>query len=521
MGPTDDASMSPRELPAGLGPAAGQDDVFFAAVAQAGLPMVVTDPRRTDNPIVFANPAFLRMTGYRAEEVLGRNCRFIQGPDTDAAAIRELRRAVRERVPVTVELVNYRRDGTPFWNALFVSPVFDRGGELLYFFGSQLDVTGQRAAEAALRRSQKLEAVGQLTSGIAHDFNNLLMVVAGNIELMEKADRAEKRERFASRIREAVARARHLTRQLLAFARRQQLERRAVDLNALVASLREAARHSLGPGIRLETRLQPGLPLCLADPEQVEVALANLLLNARDAMPEGGVVTVATASVRIGPEAPEAASGEVPAGDYASLVVADAGAGMAPEVLSRATEPFFTTKDGGPGSGLGLSTVYGFARQSQGHLSLRSKPGRGTVAKLLLPCAPSPEDPPAPPRGSERVLLVDADHGARDATTALLESLGYSVVRAGSAHEATSLLERGVRADLLLVDASVGPEAQALAARAEDRSPALRVLMLADPGDDAPVSILSGRALPVLGKPYDRGEMALRLREALGSGLSA
>ena len=511
MASSDDGASTRAQGPA---TAAGQDDVFFAAVTQAGLPMVVTDPRQADNPIVFANGAFLRMTGHRAGEVLGRNCRFLQGPETDAAAVRELRRAIRESAPATVELVNYKSDGTPFWNALFVSPVFGRDGELRYFFGSQLDVTGQRAAEAALRRSQKLEAVGQLTSGVAHDFNNLLMVVAGNLELMERADRSERRERSAARIREAVARAQRLTGQLLAFARRQQLERRAVDLNALIASLRGFAQRSLGPGIRLETRLQPDLAPCLADPAQVEVALANLLLNARDAMPGGGVVTIATGLVRLGPDAPEVASGEAPAGDYASLTVADAGSGMPPEVLSRATEPFFTTKEGGPGAGLGLSTVYGFAQQSQGHLSLQSRPGRGTVARLLLPCAP-PLDETPPPRGDERVLLVDDDWNTRDATTLLLEGLGYSVVRAGSAHEAAALLDGGLRADLLLVDISAGPEGRDLAQRAEERWAGLRVLLTGGPGEGSTAAHHPGPAATVPAKPYDRGELAVRLRDVL------
>jgi PAS domain S-box-containing protein len=516
----DDASAFARGHPADVAGAAGQGDVFFAAVAQAGLPMVVSDPRQPDNPIVFANAAFLRQTGYPADEVLGRNCRFLQGPDTDPAAIREIRRALREGAAATVELVNYKRDGSPFWNALFISPVFGQDGELLYFFGSQLDVTGQRAAEAALRRAQKMEAVGQLTSGVAHDFNNLLMVIAGNLELMDKAGQPERRQRSASRMREAVARAQRLTKQLLAFARRQQLERRAVDLNALIASMGDLAQRSLGAGIRLETRLQPGLAPCVADPGQVEVALVNLLLNARDAMPHGGAVTVTTGAVRLPPGAPEVVSGEVPAGDYVSLVVADAGHGMAPDVLNRATEPFFTTKDGGPGSGLGLSTVYGFAKQSHGHLSLQSRPGRGTTAKLLFPCAAAPVDALAAPRGGERVLLADADPGQRDATTALLESLGYAVVRAGSPHEAASLLDGGLQADLLLVDASLGPGGRALAEQADERWPALRVLLGAGPGDE-PVVARSGRPVPALGKPYDRSDAALRLREALGPGAAA
>lgn len=513
MARNSEASASARKLPTGVRPATGRDDVFFAAVAQAGLPMVVTDPLQTDNPVIFANPAFLRLTGYRANEVLGRNCRFLQGPDTDFKAVQAVRRAVLGHEPITIELVNYRRDGTPFWNALFISPVFGQDGELLYYFGSQLDVTGQRAAEAALRHSQKMEAVGQLTSGIAHDFNNLLMVVAGNLELLGKADQAERRERFAARIREAVSRAQRLTQQLLAFACRQQLDRRAVDLNALVASMGQLAQRSLGPDIRLEMRLEPDLIPCLVDPGQVEVALINLLLNARDAMPDGGTVTITTDWVRLGPEAPEVASGEVPAGDYVSLVVADAGSGMPPDVLNRATEPFFTTKRGGPGSGLGLSTVYGFAQQSQGHLSLQSRPGRGTTAKLLFPCASSACEGPALPRGDERVLLVDADPGERDAATALLEGLGYSVVRAGSPQEALALLEGDVKADLLLIDASTERGGRILAEQARDRWPALRVLLVAEPGGE-PSAVPSGGAFPVLSKPYDRAEVALRLREA-------
>ena len=387
MAPGDNAFTPAREFPATRRPAAGSDDVFFAAVEQAGLPMVVTDPRRTDNPVVFANAAFTHMTGYTADQVVGRNCRFLQGPETDTATVAAISRAIRERAKITVELVNYRRDGTPFWNALHISPVMGPDGEPLYFFGSQLDVTRHRAAEAACHRAQKMEAVGQLTSGVAHDFNNLLMVIAGNLEILERSDDPERRQRLSSRMREAIARAQRLTGQLLAFSRRQQLERRAVDLNALVAAMSELAQRTLGPSIRCEMRLGQDLAPCLTDPGQIEVALINLLLNARDAMPGGGTVVIATGRERLGPEAPEVAAGELEAGEYVSLVVADTGSGMPPEVLSRAAEPFFTTKGHGAGSGLGLSTVYGFAQQSQGHLLLRSQPGRGTSVRLLFPCS--------------------------------------------------------------------------------------------------------------------------------------
>ena len=379
--------------PASTGPsdpfmAPGQDDVFFAAVRKAELPMVVTDPRRHDNPVVFANSAFLRLTGYSGDEVVGRNCRFMQGPDTDPGSVETLRRALAAHNSATVELINYRRGGEPFWNALFVSPVFGADGELLYYFGSQLDVTPQRTADAGRRHAQKLEALGQLTSGIAHDFNNLLMVIGGNLEMLSTADDPQRRRRFESRIEEAVARAQRLTQQLLAFSRQQHLERGALDLNAMLDGIAGAAGSTLGSGIRLQLRLAPDAAVCFADAAQTETAILNLLFNARDAMPDGGTVTITTGCVALGAEALEVASGEVPAGDYVSLTIADAGAGMPPEVLGRATEPFFTTKDSGPGGGLGLAAVHGFAQQSRGHLRLSSRLGQGTSARLLFPRAP-------------------------------------------------------------------------------------------------------------------------------------
>jgi nitrogen-specific signal transduction histidine kinase/CheY-like chemotaxis protein len=390
------------------------------------------------------------------------------------------------------------------------------GGEPIYFFSSQLDVTRQRAVEAAWHRSRTMEAVGQLTSGIAHDFNNLLMVMAGNLDLLEKADQRERRSRLSSRMRDAVSRAQRLTGQLLAFARRQQLDGRALDLNALLERMGDLMRRTLGPRICLEARLDPDPVPCFADPGQVEVALVNLLLNARDAMRDGGVVTVTTDRMRLGPDAPEIAAGELPAGDYVSLVVADAGTGMAPEVLDRATEPFFTTKHDGPGSSLGLSTVYGFMQQSRGHLLLRSQPGRGTTVRLLFPCFAARAGAQEPPRGEECVLLVDPDPATRDSTTALLESLCYSVIRAGSARDALALIEGGVKADLLLADAMDGGSGRALARDARKRRPGLRVLLAAQPGEQT-ATAASGETFPVVGKAFERAGIALRLRAALAS----
>ena len=277
-----------------------------------------------------------------------------------------------------------------------------------------------------------MEAVGQLTSGMAHDFTNLLMVIAGSLELIDKSDQSERRQRLSIRMREAVSRAApDRTPPRLrppAAARRSRGGRERPRRH----DERRHAAH-LGASIRLETRLDPTLAPCFADQRQMEVALVNLLLNAHDAVPQGGVVTVMTGRLRLGPEAPEVVAGEVPAGDYVSSVVADAGAGMPPEVLDRATEPFFTTKDNGPGSGLVLSTVHRFAQQSRGHPVPRSQPGHGTSVRLLFPCSATSAEAHEAPHGCRRVLLADPDPYAREAVMALLDSRDPSAIHVGSA----------------------------------------------------------------------------------------
>lgn len=255
--------------------------------------MVVSDPRRPDNPIIFTNDAFLEMTGYGRDEVLDRNCRFLQGPETDRDAVRELARAIAARENVATEIVNYRKDGTPFWNALFVSPIYDAAGTLVYFFASQLDVSRRRDAEEALGQAQKMEALGQLTGGIAHDFNNLLQVIVGYVDILgagledPASDRARLR-RATDNIRIAAERATTLTQQLLAFARKQRLEGRSVNLNALVQGMGDMAGRTLGEAITIERDLATELWNCRVDPNQAEVALLNVFINARDAMPGAG-----------------------------------------------------------------------------------------------------------------------------------------------------------------------------------------------------------------------------------------
>jgi PAS domain S-box-containing protein len=447
-----------------------RDGLLFSAIAASPMSMVVTDPDQPDNPIIFANRGFLAMTGYPPSQVIGRNCRFLQGPATDAATVAALRQAVCERRSIATEVLNYRRDGSPFWSALFISPVLDAQGSVHWLLGSQLDVTRRREAEAELRQVQTLEALGQLASGIAHDFNNLLMVIAGSLDMLDGAVEAARRRRLIDRGQEAVARAKRLTGQLRSFGRRQALQSRPVDLNALVAAVAERLRPSLPPGIALELHLAEGLAPCHGDPAGIEQALASLAANAAEAMPQGGRLAFRTAGATVPPAAPDGLA----AGAYAMLEVRDTGHGMSPAVLRRAAEPFFTTKSSGVGAGLGLSTVHGFARQSGGRLRLTSQVGRGTVARLLLP-APA-EAPVPPPRGGETVLLLADDPVALEAAGTLLASLGYRTLAAGSTAEAMALLEE-TPADLVVAGLLDEAAAAILAGALARRQPGPRLLI--------------------------------------------
>ncbi len=356
--------------------------VFFAAVEMTRMPMILTDPRLPDNPIVFANKAFLDLTGYEESEVLGRNCRFLQGPHTDRESVRLLREAIAAREAISLEILNYKRDGTRFWNAIFLGPVFGKDGTLLYFFASQLDVTRRRDAQDSYRQAQKMEAVGQLTAGLAHDFNNLLQVIAGCHELMDRQIEAPDVRRRLDMARSATDRASRLTSQLLAFARKSRLEPKPVDLSATVASFADLLDSTIGSRIGLQLNLRHRLPPCLIDPVHFETALLNIVVNARDAMPNGGTIVIATATTHL--ERHSAAAG-IPSGDYVTVSITDDGEGMTPSVAARAIEPFFTTKSISKGTGLGLAMVHGFVEQSRGKLEIESEPGKGTTIRLFFP----------------------------------------------------------------------------------------------------------------------------------------
>lgn len=503
-------------------------NVFFAAIEMTRMPMILTDPHQPDNPIVFANKAFLDLTLYEEAEVLGRNCRFLQGAQTDREMVGQMRDAVTEKESVALEVLNYRRDGSPFWNAVFIGPVHDTSGNLLYFFASQLDVTRRRESEKASLQAQKMEAVGQLTAGLAHDFNNLLQVVNGNLELATARVEDERTLRYLQRASGAALRGAKLTGQLLAFARKSRLDPRPVDISTCVNGFADVMESALGKQVELQLSLRRNLPKAVLDPEQFEMAVLNIAINARDAMPEGGMLELVTGRVRLSDDA--ASRGLVP-GDYISVEVRDEGEGMPPHVVDRATEPFFTTKTTGKGTGLGLAMASGFVQQSRGRLEIESELGRGTIVRMLFPVAAAgavePETSPraiilATPETEapvEHILVVEDSPDVLALSKEILEEIGYKVSTAESGDEALALfksLEPG-SIDLLFTDLVMpgGINGIVLAEKVSELAPGLPVLMTTGYNEELVIEGPQASGLDVLGKPYRRSDLLDRVRQSL------
>ena len=375
-------------------------------------------------------------------------------------------------------------------------------------------------AEAALRQAQRVEAVGQLTGGVAHDFNNLLTVLVGNIDLIQTSGSQDQRtgDRLAA-MRAAAEKGATLTGHLLAFARRQPLLPRAVDLNGVVTGMRDLFESALGRRVQLETRLADDLWAALVDPTQIELVILNLVINARDAMPEGGLVTIETANRRRGPPARHEEPAE---GEYVVVSVRDAGVGMTPEVQAKAFEPFFTTKAPGAGSGLGLSQVFGTARQSGGDVQIDSAPGKGTTVSVFLPRAevakqPQPSTQPAAMAmrsGSATVLVVDDDEAVRKTTVDVLGGLGYTVLEAADGASALALLARGGRVDALLTDVVMpgmsGPE---LARRVRASWPNLPVIFISGYAD--PEGVAGEELGRLVRKPFRAADLQRQIETAI------
>jgi signal transduction histidine kinase/DNA-binding response OmpR family regulator len=391
------------------------------------------------------------------------------------------------------------------------------------FLIAVMDVTARMQAEGMVRQSQKMEAIGHLTGGVAHDFNNLLQIISANLDLAVASGEAKGNAVLGQRLQNAmgaVSRGSRLTGQLLAFARRQALEPRSVDLGRVIRDMTDMLRRTLGEQIEVEAVLAGGLWNTLADPNQVENAVLNLAINARDAMPNGGKLTLEVANAHLD-DAYAALHSEVTPGQYVMLAVSDTGIGMTPEVMNRVFEPFFTTKPEGKGTGLGLAQAYGFVKQTGGHIKIYSEIGEGTTIKIYLPRTRRAQDALDVTNqqqalgGSERILVVEDDEGVRAAVVDMLTDLGYRVQRAENAEAALKLLEAGARLDLLFTDV-VMPGAistREMTRRAQEMHPGLKVLYTSGYTQNAIVH--NGRLDDdafLLSKPYRKDELARKLR---------
>jgi PAS domain S-box-containing protein len=479
-----------------------------------------------DDAILLANRRCLQLLGARGpEQVVGQSPLSFYPPDLREGVAERVRQVFTETgsVPL-VEQRLVRVDGKTVDVETNSIAFIDRGQRTA--LSILRDITHRKAAEAQLRQAQKMEAVGQLTGGVAHDFNNLLTVIVANLDIL--GDTVNEDPELRAVLNAALGgamRGAELTRRLLAFARKQPLEPQVIDLNERLPALSTMLTRTLGEQIRVEVKLAAGLWRTRADPSQVEDALLNLAINARDAMPAGGALTIESSNAQLDATY-TALNPEVVPGDYVQLTVTDTGVGMTPEVIERALEPFFTTKEQGQGTGLGLSMIYGFAKQSGGHLKIYSEVGVGTTVNLYLPRASSAELPTnaptagaAPiPVGHESILLVEDNPDVRAAAVRQLIDLGYRVRVAANGPSALAVLDSGEVFDLLFTDI-VMPERMSgydLAHAAGQRQPGIKILFTTGYSEAPTVSgAKPAKDALMLRKPYRKRELAETVRAAL------
>jgi signal transduction histidine kinase len=427
---------------------------------------------------------------------------------------------------ITVRII--RDDGEVRWLHKLTEAVLDDYGRIIQTLGVVTDITDETLAEDQLRHAQKMDAVGQLTGGVAHDFNNLLAIMIGNAELLkESAGDDEEANYSIEAIKAAVERGASLTNRLLAFSRKQILSPATTDVTALVDGLLDMLQRTLGETIELRVDGAPALWAATIDPHQFENALVNLALNARDAMPRGGTLTIATANVTLDETYAEQYQ-EVTPGDYVEVSVSDSGTGMPPEILEKVFEPFFTTKEVGKGSGLGLSMVFGFAKQSNGHITIHSEVGRHTTVKLYMPRSEEDlikEGPKDDTRviagGSERILVVEDDEHVREVPVRLLRKHGYAVVEAMDSKEAIQHLEDGQRCDLLFTDVVLpgGMSGIEIAEKSKSLHPGIKILLTSGYAEHIIAEgINRDLGATLLRKPYLPAKLLVQVRDILDSG---
>ena len=470
-----------------------------------------------------------RFKGYSSDEIMGKHfSRFYTEEDREAGIPRIALDTARNEGRFEAEGWRVRKDGSRFWATVIIDPIRNEAGELIGFTKVTRDLTEKRAIEEQLRQSQKMEAVGQLTGGLAHDFNNLLTGISGSLEMMQirmAQGRTAEFDRYLMAAQGAVKRAAALTHRLLAFSRRQTLDPKPTNVNRLLSDLEELVRRTVGPSIKVEVVGASGLWPTLVDPNQLENAVLNLCVNARDAMPGGGRLTIEAANKWLDDRA--ARNHDLPIGQYVSVCVTDTGTGMTPDVIAKAFDPFFTTKPIGEGTGLGLSMVYGFARQSGGQVRIYSELGQGTTMCLYLPRHAEDDSVQEDVQlqtdldaagGGEVVLVIDDDPTIRMLVGEVLAESGYAVIEAPDGPAGLKVLDSNARIDLLITDVGLpgGMNGRQVADAARVSRPNLKILFITGYAENAVIGQTRlENGMFVMTKPFQMDMLAHRIREII------
>ena len=494
---------------------------LMTAIEQTPESVVITD---TEGRILYVNPVFERVTGYSRAEVIGQNPRLLKSNRQDSAFYRQLWGKISAGEVWRGRFINKKKDGTLFTEDAVIAPVRDEKGAVTNHIAIKRDISHELELEVQYRQTQKIDSIGRLAGGVAHDFNNILAVICGHTDLAlaQLSPDAPLRSNLEC-IQESADHAANLTRQLLAFGRGQVIEPRRINLNELIVNLNKMLRRLIGEDIKLVTQTAPDLGQIKADPGQIEQVLLNLVVNARDAMPDGGTLTIRTDNVTLDED--YARSHLISPGDYVMVSVSDTGAGMTDEVKQHIFEPFFTTKEQGKGTGLGLATCFGIIQQSNGHIHSDSQVDKGTQFKIYLPRVWGVEDPISSrevpvslPQGTETILLAEDEPSLRQLMARVLRTQGYTVLEATDGHEALTLAQaNGAKIQLLLTDAIMpGLSGKTLAEWLGQVNPAIRVLFISGYiNNNAVRDAMSRPGTFFLQKPFNPLDLTKRVREAI------
>ncbi|MGA2786603.1 MAG: response regulator [Verrucomicrobiota bacterium] len=474
--------------------------------------------------IIFGNKAFCAMTGYGLEEILGKTPGFLNSGKHDADFFRTLWNTILAGQVWQGELINRRKNGTFYNEEMTITPVQRSNGEISHFIAVKQDITKQKQRKEQLHQARKMEAIGQLAGGIAHDFNNLLTVIHGNVQLvlMDESQLKEENRQCLKQITDATERAADLTRQLLTFGRKQVIQFQPLDLNHVIGSFTKMLKRVIGEHITLQCRCAKDLPAVNADVGMIEQILLNLIVNSRDALPQGGSIVIATETVSIDASRAETHP-EAQTGEFVCITVRDTGMGIYPEYLPRIFEPFFTTKEAGKGTGFGLATVYGIVKQHRGWIEVSSQVGNGTTFKIFLPASgtgaaikPVPQKKAIPAGRHEKILLVEDDADVRTVTRGVLEGSGYQIWEAANGLEALNVWKKNAsQIDLLLTDFIMpgGLNGTELAARLRGERPNLKVILMSGYNSDLPGNIQPHSH--ILSKPFSLESLTETVRSCL------